>query len=87
MELLYVLIGGLLVAGGYVLAKVDLDFTRKQATPEIAEEPERTEPETPGHSEPDKATETDEGLSLADQIANMQSYDPRRARKQGDLSE
>ncbi len=72
MQLLYVLIGGVLVAAGYALAKIDWKRPEKQVVVQAPEKEEEPVPELPKS-----------GIPIEDQYSEMQSYDPRKAHKQG----
>lgn len=75
MELLYVLIGGAMVIAGYALAKIDWKRREKPMTEIPPREQEEPKPEIPKS-----------GIPIDEQLEDMQSYDPRKARKKG-LSE
>lgn len=73
MEILYVIVGGGLVAAGFFLARLD---TRKAKTPE-AEETEQNASEIEPHI-------PKSGVPMDEQLDSLMSYNPYEARKNGD---
>ena len=96
MELLYVLTGAVAVITGYLIAKIDLNGEKrskedaktiqelkntvdelKNTVKELQEKTPAAEPEEPEPKEdPNK-------IPVETQLADMQSYDPMKAKKKG----